>query len=123
MSITGPDFIWLPASNFDRAVTFYESVLGLHRIASSAPREAVFATHPIPISVREFAPAASHQDVVSNPSAVASVWLHSSNLQSLYADLVANNTIVHRTPADGRFGKELTFSDTEGNVITVHERG
>lgn len=123
MSITGPDFVSLPVENLDSAVDFYQTILGLKRINSKTPGEAIFATHPIPLSVREHSGGSAAKDMVPDPHAKSIVWLHATDLQDLYAKLLATNAPIHRPPTMGRFGSELTFSDPSGNVITVHERG
>jgi len=122
LSITGPDFNSLPARNFERAAAFYDPALGLHRIPSSTPDEAIFATTPIPLRVKEYTLSIPQQVAAEVPSDAPGVWLYNSNPRNLHGVLITNNALIHRTSADGRFGKELTFSHTEGKVITVHER-
>jgi predicted enzyme related to lactoylglutathione lyase len=119
MPVTGPDFIALQVRDLDRAATFYEQHLGLHRAPASPPGAVVFATTPIPFAVREPLPGVD-LDAPGRPGLGVALWLASTDAQALHDTLAAAGVPIVAPPVDGPFGRMFTFSDPDGYAITVH---
>jgi predicted enzyme related to lactoylglutathione lyase len=119
MTVTGPDFIALQARDVEAAAAFYENQLGLRRAPAAPPGAVVFATAPIPFAVREPLPGVN-LDAVGRPGAGVVLWLKADDAQALHDRLAAAGVRIIAAPADGPFGRQFTFADPEGYVITLH---
>ena len=120
MSITGPDFISLQVRDLEAAATFYETVVGLKRAASSPPHAVVFDTAPIAFAVRDLLPGAE-LDPATVGRGVA-LWFYDPEGVALHAALVAAGVKIAQQPVDGPFGSTFTFVDLDGYAVTVHDR-
>lgn len=121
MMITGPDFIALQVRDLDRAATFYETQLGLHRAPVSPPGAVVFATSPVPFAVREPLPGVD-LDQSSRPGLGVALWLLGDDVQALHDALAAADVEILQHPKPGPFGLTFTFADPDGYAVTVHDK-
>ena len=121
MAVTGPDFLALQVRDLDRSATFYESRLGLRRLAASPPGAVVFDTKPIPFAVREPLPGIDLEAASPRPGVGVSLWLLADTAQELHDQLVAAGVPIVSAPMDGPFGRMFTFLDPDGYALTVHD--
>lgn len=121
-TVSGPDFVALQVRDVQRAAEFYQSRLGLRPAPMSPPGAAVFATDPIPFAVREPLPGINLDEVEPRPGTGVSLWLHATDSQALYDDLVTAGVEIIAPLKDGPFGRMFTFIDLDGYAITIHDQ-
>lgn len=121
MTVTGPDFIALQVRDLERAASFYETALGLHRAPVAPPGAVVFTTTPIPFAVREPLPGID-LDQAPRPGLGIALWLHCDAVQELHDSLTSMGTPILRAPEPGPFGLTFTFADPDGYAVTVHDK-
>ena len=120
MAITGPDFIALQVRNLEKAAAFYEEVVGLKRAPFSPPHAVVFDTRPT-FAVRDPAPGV---DLDAGPLGLGvALWLHDPQAATLHDTIAAAGATIVQAPFDGPFGTTFVFSDLDGYLVTVHDRG
>lgn len=121
MPVTGPDFVALQVRDVERAARFYETQLGLHRAPVSPPGAVVFATSPISFAVRE--PLAGvNLDSVARPGLGVALWLHADDAQELHDQLATAGVPIVAPPSEGPFGRMFSFTDSDGYVVTIHDK-
>ena len=121
MSVTGPDFISLQATDLVASQAFYEQYLGLVRSPSGPPHAVVFDTKPITFALREVVPGTELASVVQ-PGIGAAIWLHATDVQAIHDALVTDGHTIVSAPIDGPFGRTFTLADPDGYQITLHDR-
>ena len=121
MAVTGPDFIALQVRDVERAATFYETQLGLHRAPAAPPGAVVFETSPIPFAVREPLPGVD-LDQAPRPGMGVALWLFCDQVQELHDSLAGEGTPILSKPAPSPFGLTFTFADPDGYAVTVHDK-
>ena len=122
MPVTGPDFLSLQVRDLERSAAFYQRHLGLVRAPSGPPHAVVFDTRPIAFAVRDAAPGVD-LDSTAQPGLGTGIWLLASDAQEIHDALVAAGVPITSAPADGPFGRTLTFADPDGYHVTLHDRG
>lgn len=120
MTVTGPDFIALQVPDLERAASFYETHLGLHRAPQSPPGAVVFATTPVAFAVREPLPGVDVSARGAQPGLGVALWFAGDDAQGLHDRLVDAGVAIVATPFDGPFGRTFTFRDLDGYAVTVH---
>ena len=110
----------IPATNFDRAVTFYETVLGISLIRENmlGAQMAIFAAKP-----GEATGAILARDGVTPGTTGSTVYLKAGNdLSAALARVeAAGGKIVHpKTFIKEGWGYFAIMLDTEGNSIGLH---
>ncbi|NQX27484.1 VOC family protein [Microbacteriaceae bacterium VKM Ac-2854] len=121
MTVTGPDFISLQASDLAASQAFYEQYLGLVRSPAGPPHAVVFETEPIAFALRDVVPGT---DIASaaHPGIGAAIWLHATDVQDIHDALTADGHTIVSALIDGPFGRTFTFADPDGYRITLHDR-
>lgn len=71
MAVTGPDFIALQLPDLERAASFYETHLGLHRAPQSPPGAVVFPPRRSPLPSASHYPTSMCQPKAHNPALVS----------------------------------------------------
>lgn len=122
MTIIGPDFIALQVRDLDSAASFYESRLGLRRLAASPPGAVVFDTTAIAFAVREPLPGVDLNAASPHPGHGVALWLRADDAQALHDSLAAAGIPIPVAPFDSPFGRAFTFTDPDGYLITVHDQ-
>jgi predicted enzyme related to lactoylglutathione lyase len=119
MTVTGPDFIALQVRDLEKAANFYEDVVGLTRAPFSPPHAVVFDTQPT-FAVRDPGPGV---DLDSGQVGLGvALWLHDPEAVALHETVAAAGAVVVQAPFDGPFGMTFVFQDTDGYLVTVHDR-
>ena len=121
-TVTGPDFLALQVRDLERAATFYEQRLGLHRAPASPPGAVVFATEPVAFAVRDPLPGVD-LNAVEQPGEGVALWWHAPDAQQIHDALAADGVAIVAEPFDGPFGRTFTFTDPDGYRITLHADG
>ena len=121
MTVTGPDFISLQASDLATSQAFYEQYLGLVRSPAGPPHAVVFQTTPIAFALRDVVPGTDVAGA-SQPGIGAAIWLHATDVQAIHDVLVTDGHTIVSAPIDGPFGRTFTFADPDGYHITLHDR-
>lgn len=122
MAVTGPDFVALQVRDLDRAARFYETHLGLRRVATGPPGAVVFETSPIPFAVREPLPRVDLDTASPRPGVGVALWLAAEDPDTLHEQLVDAGMTIPQPPSDGPFGRMFSFIDPDGYLLTVHGR-
>ncbi len=117
MAIKGPDFIALQVRDLDAAKAFYRDIVGLEVDPAGPPHAVVFRTAPIPFAVRE-----PIEDLPTSPRPGVGValWMAADEPDSLAAKLAAAGVRIVEPVRPGGFGRQFTFADLDGYLITVH---
>ena len=121
MTVTGPDFISLQASDLATSQAFYEQYLGLVRSPAGPPHAVVFQTTPIAFALRDVVPGTDVAGA-SQPGIGTAIWLHATDVQAIHDVLVTDGHTIVSAPIDGPFGRTFTFADPDGYHITLHDR-
>ena len=120
MTVSGPGFLSLQVRDLARSASFYEDYLGFTRQAGP-PSAVVFATQPAAFAVREPLPGVD-LDADEQLGLGISVWMHATDVQTIYERFLTDGITVSGAPIDGPFGNTFTFVDPDGYRITLHER-
>ncbi len=121
MTITGPDFVALQVRDLERAATFYQTHLGLHRAPAGPPGAVVFTTAPVAFAVREPLPGVDLDAEGAQPGLGVALWLAADNAQAVHDQLAAADVTIAVAPFDGPFGRTFTFIDPDGYAVTIHD--
>ena len=120
MTVTGPDLA-LQVRDLERSASFYETHLGLRRVPTSPPGAVLFATEPVAFAVREPLPGVDLDAASPRPGTGVALWQHADDAEALRDALSAADVPIPGAPVDGPFGRTSSFSDPDGNVITIHD--
>lgn len=116
--VTGVDFIAVPTRDFDAAVEFYGTTLGLPRSAYNPERHfAEFETGNATISVIE--PEMMGMEFHPNPNAFA---LRVDDVAAVRATLEERGVTFHGDTFDTSVCHMGFFSDPDGNALMLHHR-
>ena len=115
--VTGPDFVALQVRDLARSRQFYTERLGLEVAPQSPPYAVVFRTAPIPFAIRE--PMVDLEAVPQLGWGVA-LWLACDDADALAGSLEAAGVTLAQRPQDGAFGRQFSFVDPDGYILTVH---
>ncbi len=116
--VTGPDFVALQVRDMERSRRFYVERLGLKIASQGPPNAVVFQTAPIPFAIRE--PAVDLEAVPRLGWGVA-LWLARDDADALAASLKEAGVTLTQPPQDGPFGRQFSFADPDGYILTVHQ--
>lgn len=120
-TVQGPDFIALQVRDLGAAARFYEEVVGLDRAPQSPPDAVVFATRPIAFAVRTSLPGV--QLDTGQPGLGVALWLKTDDAPAMLAQLQERGVPIVRPLTPSPFGQTFVFRDSDGYLITVHDRG
>ena len=116
--VTGTDFIYLPTRDFERAVEFYGSTLGLHCSARYGQRPgAEFETGNLTlavIAVEDFG-----MTFHANENAIA---LHVDDIEAARAELESRGVEFVADTLDTSVCHMAFFRDPDGNALMLHHR-
>jgi len=116
--ITGVDFVVVPTRDFDAALEFYGTTLGLRRSAYNPERHfAEFETGNLTLSVIE--PEAMGMEFHPNPNAIA---LHVDDVEASRAALEELGVAFRGDVFDTSVCHMGFFSDPDGNALMLHHR-
>lgn len=119
-SLSGPDFIALQVTDLEAARRFYMEVVGLRLAPHSLPDAFVFVTEPVPFAVRKplvdlgLTPYLGHG---------VALWFKTEDAPALLEHLRTQGVEIVQPLGDSPFGKTFTFRDSDGYLITAHDRG
>lgn len=115
--LIGPTFISLQVRDLEASKAFYTEQIGLTVFAHNPPGAVVFDTKPVPFAIRT---PMVDLDATSKLGWGVSLWIAATDADALHAQLVKKGVPIVSPPADGPFGRFLTFRDPDGYSITVH---
>ena len=116
--ITGTDFVVVPTRDFDRAVEFYGSVLGLPCSARYGNMPgAEFETGSLTLAV--MATEKFGMGFTANRNPIA---LQVDDYQAARAELKSRGVIFTSDTIDSGVCHMAAFEDTDGNVLMIHHR-
>jgi predicted enzyme related to lactoylglutathione lyase len=119
-SVKGPDFIALQAPDIEKSAQFYSEIVGLKRAPQSPPDAVLFLTTPIPFAVRK--PLGNLPSGENQVGRGIALWFLCENSVELYERLKSKGVVLLDEPAPGPFGMTFRFMDTDGYVITIHDK-
>ena len=117
--LLGPDFLSLQVRDLAASRAFYTEVLKLtvdERF--DTPEFVLFDTNSIPFGL---AVARANLDEMPQPGLGVTFWLDCDHIDELHATLQEAGVNVVVPPANGPFGRSLTFLDPDGYRITANE--
>lgn len=111
-------FFEIPAADFDRAVSFYETIFNITLPVSGCEKErmAFFKEQEDYVGAISFAPNFS-------PSANGVlIYFGCDDIDATLATITAKGgkIVIPKTKIEGNHGYHATFSDSEGNCIGLH---
>jgi catechol 2,3-dioxygenase-like lactoylglutathione lyase family enzyme len=116
--VTGTDFVTVPTQDFDRAVEFYGTVLGLPESARYGRMPgAEFETGTLTLAVLQMD--AFGQEFRRSGSAIA---LRVDDVAAARAELEARGVEFHGDIVDSGVCHQAYFSDPDGNSLILHHR-
>jgi catechol 2,3-dioxygenase-like lactoylglutathione lyase family enzyme len=116
--VTGTDFVTVPTQDFDRAVEFYGSVLGLPESARYGRMPgAEFETGTLTLAVLQVD--AFGQEFRQSGSWIA---LRVDDVAAARAELEARGVEFHGDIVDSGVCHQAYFSDPDGNPLILHHR-
>jgi predicted enzyme related to lactoylglutathione lyase len=116
--VTGVDFVAVPTRDFDAAVEFYGTTVGLPRSAYNPERHfAEFETGNLTLSVIE--PEAMGLEYQPNHNAIA---LHVDDVEAARASLEQRGVSFQGDIFDTGVCHMAFFSDPDGNALMLHHR-
>jgi catechol 2,3-dioxygenase-like lactoylglutathione lyase family enzyme len=116
--ITGVDFVVVPTRNFDGAVEFYGTVLGLPCSARYGRMPgAEFETGSLTLAVLEIE--AFGQEFKANSSPIA---LRVDDVEAARAELEARGVSFKGEIVDSGVCHQTYFADPDGNALILHHR-
>lgn len=115
----GPTFVSFQVRDTNASASFYEDVVGMHRLPVPNPAAVVFsAGGGVSFAVRDPFPGV---DLDAGPLGTGiGVWFHNPDTAELHARLVAAGVPIVQEPFAGPFGLQFAFRDPDGYVVTVH---
>jgi catechol 2,3-dioxygenase-like lactoylglutathione lyase family enzyme len=116
--VTGTDFVYLPTRDFDRAVEFYGTTLGLPCSARYGTRPgAEFETGNLTLAVIEAE--AFGIEFHQNRNAIA---LHVENIHEARSELESRGVEFAAATLDTGVCHMAFFRDPDGNALMLHNR-
>ena len=116
--VTGVDFVTLAAGNFDAAVEFYGTVLGLPCSARyGRVHGAEFETGNLTIQLFDFASVGRENKPSQNP-----VALHVDDVEAARAELESRGVVFLGDTIDSGVCHMAIFNDPNGNTLMIHHR-
>ncbi|MFT0847238.1 VOC family protein [Actinomycetaceae bacterium L2_0104] len=115
----GPDFISFQVRDLQASSEFYENVVGLTCIPAPNPEAAVFTDGSVSFAVRNPFPGVD-LDQLGQLGAGIGVWFQCTDPAELHERLVSRGVTIVQEPSQGPFGKQFTFRDPDGYVVTIH---
>ena len=116
--VTGVDFVTLAAGNFDAAVEFYGTVLGLPCTAKyGRVPGAEFETGNLTIQLFDFASVGRENKPSQNP-----VALHVDDVKAARAELESRGVEFLGDTIDSGVCHMAIFNDPNGNTLMIHHR-
>ena len=116
--VTGVDFVTLAAGNFDAAVEFYGTVLGLPCSARyGRVHGAEFETGNLTIQLFDFASVGRENKPSQNP-----VALHVDDVEAARAQLESRGVVFLGDTIDSGVCHMAIFNDPNGNTLMIHHR-
>ena len=116
--VTGVDFVTLAAGDFDAAVEFYGTALGL---PCSARYERVhgaeFETGNLTIQLFDFASVGRENKPSQNP-----VALHVDDVEAARTELESRGVVFLGDTVDSGVCRMALFNDPNGNTLMLHHR-
>lgn len=116
---SGPDFVSFQSRDFQASGTFYEKVVGLHRLPPSNSDAVVFSDGGPAFAVRKPFPST---DLDAHPQLGAGigVWFAADDVQAVLARVRESGRPITQEPFDGPFGTQFAFTDPDGYTVTIH---
>jgi catechol 2,3-dioxygenase-like lactoylglutathione lyase family enzyme len=116
--VTGTDFIAIPTRDFDRAVDFYENVLGLEKSKQwgDMPGQE-FETGNLTIAVMQ-----TDAFGIEFQAHKAPVALRVDDVEAARAELEAKGVEFKGDTIDSGVCHQAIFEDPDGNVLDIHHR-
>ena len=116
--VTGVDFIYVPAKDFDAAVDFYGTVLGLPCTARYGQHPgAEFETGTLTLAVIESTFFGMEFRPLNHPIA-----LHVDDIEATRAELESHGVTFARDTLDSGVCHMAFFEDPNGNALMLHNR-
>jgi predicted enzyme related to lactoylglutathione lyase len=116
--VTGVDFVSVPTRDFDAAVDFYGTTLGLHRSAYRPERNfAEFETGTVTLSVIDSEKMGLGYEPNRNPLA-----LHVDDVEAARATLTERGVEFAGETFDTGVCHMAFFADPDGNALMLHHR-
>jgi predicted enzyme related to lactoylglutathione lyase len=116
--VTGVDFVYVPALDFDRAVAFYGDVLGLPQSAGYGQMPgAEFETGTLTLAVVQSEAFRLRFQANNHPIA-----LHVDDVAAARAELEARGVVFNGETIDSGVCHMAFFLDPEGNALMLHHR-
>ena len=119
-TIIGPDFIALEVRDLNASRKFYTEKLGLGTSPETRPEITVFDTKPIALAIRQ---ARVNLNEVKRLGWGVGLWLKCDDADRVAAKLEAAGVTITLKPQTGVVGRQFSFSDPDGYIITVHDGG
>jgi predicted enzyme related to lactoylglutathione lyase len=118
LQVTGVDFVVMPTSDFETAVAFYGTIIGLRRSAYRPERRyAEFETGNLTLMVID--PPGGNLGQRANRNAVA---LRVDDVHESRALLEERGVAFHGDTMDTGVCDQAIFSDPDGNNLILHNR-
>jgi predicted enzyme related to lactoylglutathione lyase len=118
LQVTGVDFVVMPTSDFETAVAFYGTIIGLRRSAYRPERRyAEFETGNLTLMVID--PPGGNLEQRANRNAVA---LRVDDVHESRALLEERGVAFHGDTMDTGVCHQAIFSDPDGNNLILHNR-
>jgi len=116
--VTGVDFVTLPTQDFDRAVEFYGTTLGLPNSARYGKMPgAEFETGTVTIAVLESEAFGIEFSPHGHPIA-----LHVEDVEAARSELESRGIAFLADPMDAGVCHMAHFKDPDGNALMLHHR-
>jgi catechol 2,3-dioxygenase-like lactoylglutathione lyase family enzyme len=116
--VTGVDFVVVPTKDFDAAVEFYGTVLGLPCTARYGQKPgAEFETGTLTLAVMATEDFGMGFAVNRNPIA-----LHVDDYHAARAELESRGVVFTSDTIDSGVCHMAAFEDPDGNVLMIHQR-
>jgi len=116
--VTGVDFVTLPTQDFDRAVEFYGTTLGLPNSARYGKMPgAEFETGTVTIAVLESEAFGIEFNPHGHPIA-----LHVEDVEAARAELESRGVVFLADTMDSGVCHMAHFKDPDGNALMLHHR-
>lgn len=118
--IIGPDFVALHVRDLQASTKFYVDQVGLGISPETRAGITVFSTKPIALAVRQ---ARVNLDAVSHLAWGVEVWLKCDDADQMATRLAAAGVNITAQLTEGVVGRQFSFKDPDGYIITVHDGG
>jgi predicted enzyme related to lactoylglutathione lyase len=120
--VTGVDFVSVPTRDFDTAVEFYGTVLGLPRSSlwqrpGEEPVGAEFETGTVTVALI----ASERLSITFQPNKVP-IALHVEDVAAARAELESRGVSFNGETIDSGVCHMANFADPDGNALMIHHR-